>query len=335
MAHDLQHKRWTTSTLWGGTQAFLRRFFRFRVAGIATGLVALVILFSILSDAFLSVNNLLNITRQVSIMAILSVGMTITIISGGIDLSVGSIIAFVGVVVAGALTSWSLPIWLAILVGIAAGAAIGGVNGGLIAFAGVPPFIATLGTMTAFRGLTYVYTDGYPIYNLPRGFAWFGAGYIAGIPVPTILMFLIGAIIYIVLTKTPFGIHIYAIGENEVAARRSGVRVVRTKLFAYIASGVLAAISAIVLTARLKAGLPTSGFTYELTAIAAVILGGTSISGGEGSVIGTILGALLLGVLSNGLTLLNVEPYVLEVITGTVIVIAVLVDSLKNRQLAT
>jgi ribose transport system permease protein len=334
MAHGLSHVPGKTVALGAGSWSLLRRVFRFRLAGIATGLVALVVLFANLSEPFLSVTNLLNITRQVSILAILSVGMTIAIISGGIDLSVGSIIAFVGVVVAGALTNWALPVWLAIVVGLLVGALIGAVNGSLIAFAGVPPFIATLGTMTAFRGLTFMYTDGYPIYNLPRSFGWLGAGYVAGIPVPTILMVIAGAVAWVALAKTPFGVHIYAIGANETAARRVGVRVVRTKLLAYIATGVLAAVSAIVLTARLRAGLPTSGFTYELTAIAAVILGGTSISGGIGSVVGTILGALLLGVLSNGLTLLNVEPYVLEVITGAVIIVAVLLDSLKNKQVA-
>lgn len=333
MAHDNQKYR-RLSIPDEGFKGSFRRLLQARLVGIALGLLALIVLFSILSDSFLSVNNLLNITRQVSIMGILSVGMTVAIISGGIDLSVGSIIAFVGVVVAGLLVTFALPVWLAILLGLAVGGLIGGLNGSLIAFAGVPPFIATLGTMTALRGLAYVYTGGYPIYGLPSNFGWLGAGYVLGIPFPTILMFLVVAIAYVVLAKTPFGIHIYAIGENEVAARRVGVRVVRTKLFAYIVSGVLAAVSAIVLAARLKAGLPTSGFTYELTAIAAVILGGTSISGGGGSVIGTLLGVLLLGVLANGLTLLNVEPYVLEVITGAVIIVAVLVDSLRNKRLA-
>ncbi len=317
-----------------GLRSAFQYLFRARLVGILAGLLALIVLFSILSGSFLSVNNLLNITRQVSIMGILSVGMTVAIISGGIDLSVGSTIAVVGVVVAGLLVNFALPVWLVILLGLGVGCLIGAFNGSLIAFAGVPPFIATLGTMTALRGLAYVYTGGYPIYGLPANFGWLGAGYLAGVPFPTILMFVIGAVFYIVLTKTPFGIHVYAIGENEVAARRVGVRVIRTKLFAYVISGALAAVSAIALAARLKAGLPTSGFTYELTAIAAVILGGTSISGGGGSVIGTLLGALLLGVLANGLTLLNVEPYVLEVITGAVIIVAVLVDSLRNRRLA-
>ncbi len=333
MASDLQHKP-QLAALWARPETLLARLFDHRIAGIATALLALMVFFSFASDAFLSVNNLLNVTRQVSIMAILSVGMTIAIISGGIDLSVGSIIAFVGVIVASAMTDLSLPIWVAVLFGLATGAAIGFGNGALVALAGVPAFIATLGTMTALRGLTYLYTDGYPIYNLPTAFAWLGAGYVAGIPVPTILMLLVGAVAYVVLSRTPFGIHIYAVGENETAARRVGVRVARVKLLAYVACGILAAISAIVLAARLRAGLPTSGFTYELTAIAAVILGGTSISGGQGSVIGTILGALLLGVLANGLTLLNIEPYVLEVVTGGIIIVAVLMDSLKHRKRA-
>lgn len=304
----------------------------FRETGIGLALIGLVVLFSVLADSFFTVNNLLNITRQVSIMGILSVGMTIAILSGGIDLSVGSVVAFVGVVTASLIVSYSMPVWLAVVVGLALGALLGAINGALISIAGIPPFIATLGTMTAVRGLTYVYTGGYPVYGLPSEFAWLGAGYVAGIPVPTILMFIVAIAAYFLLTRTPFGRSVYAIGGNEEAARLSGIRVVRSKVLVYTVTGLLAAMSAIVLASRLRSGLPTAGNMYELNAIAAVILGGTSISGGQGGVLGTLFGALFMGVLSNGLNLLNVDPYILEVITGGVIVAAVLADSLKRKK---
>ena len=190
--------------------------------------------------------------------------MTIAIIGGGIDLSVGSIVAFVSVIVASALVNWQLNMWLAILLGIALGVLIGAINGVLISVFGIPPFIATLGTMTAFRGLTYLYTGGYPIYGLPTQFAWFGAGYVAGIPVPSILMFLIAVVVHFILNRTTFGRAVYAIGGNPEAARLSGIRVTRNKLYIYVASGALAAVSAIVLTSRLCSGLPTAGVGYEL-----------------------------------------------------------------------
>jgi|LFRM01.1.fsa_nt_gb ribose transport system permease protein len=310
----------------------LQSSFLGRSTGIFIGLVCLMVVFSIMSSSFFTLNNIMNLTRQVSISAILAVGMTIAIIGGGIDLSVGSIVAFVSVIVASALVNWQLNMWLAILLGIALGALIGAINGVLISVFGIPPFIATLGTMTAFRGLTYLYTGGYPIYGLPTQFAWFRAGYVAGIPVPSILMFLIAVVVHFILNRTTFGRAVYAIGGNEEAARLSGIRVTRNKLYVYVASGALAAVSAIVLTSRLRSGLPTAGVGYELNAIAAVVLGGTSMSGGEGGVVGTLFGALLMGVLSNGLNLMNVDPYVLEVITGTIIVIAVLSDSLKKKK---
>lgn len=302
-----------------------------RSTGIVIGLVVLMVFFSVVSSSFLTVTNMMNLTRQVSINAIIAVGMTIAIISGGIDLSVGSIVAFVSVIVASALVNWSLPIWLAILVGIGLGALIGGINGALISVAGVPPFIATLGTMTAFRGITYLYSGGYPIYGLPTKFSWFGAGYVAGIPVPSILMFFAAIVMHFLLTRTPFGRSVYAIGGNEEAAHLSGIRVTRNKLFVYVVSGALAAVGGIVLTSRLRSGLPTAGVGYELNAIAAVVLGGTSMNGGEGGVVGTLFGALLMGILSNGLNLMNVDPYVLEVITGAIIVLAVLSDSWKKK----
>ena len=304
-----------------------------REAGIFIGLAGLTILFSIIIPSFLSVKNILNITRQVSIIAILSTGMSLAIISGGIDLSVGSVVAFVGVIVADLMVTYSLPVYIAILVGLLIGAILGAVNGFFIAYIKIPPFIATLGTMTAVRGLTYVYTQGYPIYGLPHAFGNLGAGYILGIPVPTIIMFLIVIITYLLLRKLTLGRSIYAMGGNELAAKLSGIPVDKRKLIVYTIVGGITALSGIILAARLRAGLPTAGQGYELTAIAAVILGGASINGGEGSVLGAIMGALLLGILENGLNLLNINSYILQVITGAVIIFAVFIDRINNKEI--
>jgi ribose transport system permease protein len=297
----------------------LRRF------GIFVAFLLLVVVLSFLSDSFLTVSNLLNIARQVSINAIIAAGMTFVILTAGIDLSVGSVLAFSGAIIAG-LLSTGQPLLIGIAAGLLLGAALGLVNGLVVTRGGVQPFIATLAMLTIARGATLVYTDGRPITGLPDAFVWLGAGDVGRIPVPVIIMAVVFLAAYVVLTQTVLGRYIYAIGGNEEAARLSGVNVTLYKTLAYALSGVLSAVSAIILTARLNSAQPTAGVGYELDAIAAVVLGGTTLAGGEGSISGTLLGAFIIGVLNNGLNLLNVSSFYQQVVKGVVILLAVLLD---------
>ena len=274
-------------------------------------------------------DNLLNVTRQVSINAVISVGMTLVILTGGIDLSVGSILAFAGSITAG-LLSGGQSLIPAIIVGVVAGAFIGMINGALITRAGIPPFIATLGTMTAARGFTLVYTDGRPITGMEEAFRFLGGGYIAGIPVPVIIMAVIFLLAHIMLTRTKFGRYVYAIGGNEEAARLSGIGTKKILLSVYTLAGLLAGFSGVIMASRLNSAQPTAGAGFELDAIAAVVLGGTSLSGGVGTVGGTLIGAMIIGVLDNGLNLLNVSSFYQQVAKGVVILLAVYVD--KKRK---
>ncbi|MFN2340503.1 MAG: ABC transporter permease [Halanaerobium sp.] len=295
------------------------------------GLLGLVIILSFLSPYFLTVPNLLNIVRQVSIIAIVSFGMTMVILTGGIDLSVGSMLAFAGAISAGMIVNTGLNVYLAILIGLAAGTALGLFNGIAVAKAKLPAFIVTLAMMTVARGFTLIYTNGRPISGFNEGFRFFGAGYVGIIPVPVIIMFLFLIVIYILLKKTPLGRYIYAIGGNEKATKLSGINTDKIKIAVYGLNGFLAAVSGIILTSRLNSAQPMAGEGYELDAIAAVVLGGTSLSGGKGTVIGTIVGALIIAVLNNGLNLLNVSSFYQLVAKGAVILLAVFLDR-KNQQ---
>jgi len=297
----------------------LRRF------GILFAFILLMVVLAFLSDSFLTVNNLLNIARQVSINAIIAAGMTFVILTFGIDLSVGSVLAFSGAIIAG-LLSRGHPLVVGIGAGLLVGGLIGLLNGLIITKGGVQPFIATLGMLTIARGATLVYTDGRPITGLPDAFVWLGAGEIARIPVPVVIMAFVFAASYVVLTQTVLGRYIYAIGGNEEATRLSGVNVAFYKTLAYVISGALSALSAVILTARLNSAQPTAGMGYELDAIAAVVLGGTTLAGGEGGIAGTLLGAFIIGVLNNGLNLLNVSSFYQQVVKGVVILLAVLLD---------
>ena len=297
----------------------LRRF------GIVIAFALLVVILSLLSGSFLTVSNLLNIARQVSINAVIAAGMTFVILTGGIDLSVGSVLAVSGAVIAGLLSA-GRPLLVGIGAGLAVGAALGLLDGLVITRGKVQPFIATLGMLTIGRGLTLVYTDGRPITGLPDAFVWLGAGEVSRIPVPVVIMILVSLISYGILTQTVFGRYVYAIGGNEEAARLSGVDVATHKTLVYVISGVLSAVSAVILTARLNSAQPTAGVGFELDAIAAVVLGGTTLAGGEGSVSGTLLGAFIIGVINNGLNLLNVNPFYQQVVKGAVILLAVLLD---------
>ncbi|QQZ11323.1 ABC transporter permease [Heyndrickxia vini] len=295
------------------------------------GFIILVIIVSILNPSFLQPLNILNLLRQVAINALIAYGMTFVILTGGIDLSVGSILALSSALMAGMMVSGLDPI-LAIIIGCLLGGVMGMVNGLLITKGKMAPFIATLATMTVFRGLTLVYTDGNPITGLSDSllFQLFGRGYFLGIPVPAITMIITFVILYVILHKTPFGRKTYAIGGNEKAALISGIKVPRVKIMIYSLAGLLSALAGAILISRLDSAQPTAGTSYELDAIAAVVLGGTSLSGGRGKIFGTLIGALIIGTLNNGLNLLGVSSFYQMVVKGIVILIAVLLDRKKS-----
>ncbi|HDX9612603.1 ribose ABC transporter permease [Bacillus cereus] len=299
--------------------------------GSLIGLVLIIVVITALNPAFIEIPNLFNILRQVSINALIAFGMTFVILTGGIDLSVGSILALSSALVAGMMASGMDP-FLAMAVGLLAGLVMGIVNGIIITKGKVAPFIATLATMTIFRGLTLVYMDGRPITGLGDHlmFQMFGRGYFLGIPVPAVTMMIAFAVLYFILKKTTFGRRTFAIGGNEEAAALSGINVTRIKVMIYGLSGILAALAGIVLTSRLDSAQPTAGTSYELDAIAAVVLGGTSLSGGRGWIVGTFIGVLIIGVLNNGLNLLGVSSFFQQVVKGLVILLAVLIDRRKE-----
>lgn len=294
------------------------------------GLILLVVVLSIISSNFLSISNIFNVLRQVSINALIAFGMTFVILTGGIDLSVGSIVALSSALAAGMMAAGSNS-EIAILVGLISGAAMGTVNGVIISRGKVAPFIATLATMTIFRGLTLVFTQGIPITGLPESFGLIGRGYLFEIPMPVIWMIVAFAVLYIILKYTTFGRHVFALGGNEEASRLSGINTPRVKTLVYAISGLLAAFSGIILTSRLNSAQPTAGTSYELDAIAAVVIGGTSLSGGKGWIVGTLMGALIIGILDNGLNLMNVSSFYQQVVKGAVILLAVLLDRSKNK----
>jgi ribose transport system permease protein len=295
--------------------------------GIALALLALVAALSLLSETFLAPANLLNVLRQISVNAVLAFGMTTVILTGGIDLSVGSVLAFSGALAAGlSVSGWSPA--LAMPVALAVGALLGLFNGALVAWARIAPFIVTLAGLTIFRGATLVYTDGRPITGLPPAFDAVGNGSALGIPVPIWVMLAFLALTHVVLRFTALGRAIYAVGGNEEAARLSGIPVPRVKLFTYGYAGLASALGALVLTGRLDSAQPTAGSGFELDAIAAVVVGGTSLSGGRGGVVGSFLGAAIIGVLNNGMNLLDVSAFYQQIVKGAVILAALLVDRL-------
>lgn len=294
------------------------------------GLVLVCLVVTATTDDFLSTANLVNIARQVSINAIIAVGMTCVILSGGIDLSVGAVMALTGTITAGLMVA-GIPSECAILIGLVAGILFGMANGFFVAYAKMPPIIVTLATMGIARGLALIYTGGYPISGLPDWFEFFGRGSVAGIETPILIMLMVFVIAYIVLDHTPIGRYIYAIGGNEEATRLSGVRVPRYKLMVYAISGFAAAIAGLVLTSRLMSGQPNAGVSFELDAIAAVVMGGTAITGGRGSIIGTLVGALMLGVLNNGLNMMGVSPYLQNIIKGVIILLAIYISRSASK----
>lgn len=298
--------------------------------GILVVLVVLVVLMALFAPNFNRVDNLLNIARAISINAILAAGLTFVILTGGIDLSVGSTVAVSGVV-AVLLAMAGVPAPLAILAGVAVGAACGFVNGALTAYLALAPFIVTLGTMTFLRGLAYTMTEGQPIVSSDLSFRVIGSGYLWGIPVPVYFMAAVYLVGWFLLERTTYGRHVYAVGGNPQAARLAGVKVSRIMTSVYVIAGACAGLAGVIFAARVISAQPTAGTGYELDAIAAVVLGGTALAGGRGRLIGTLIGSVILGVLSTGLILLNVPFFTQLLIKGAVIIFAVAIDSLKTR----
>lgn len=306
---------------------------------VALGIMVAALAF--LSDKFFTPDNGWNILRQISVNICLSIGMTLVILSGGIDLSVGAILGLAGAVAAGLLKNGlslggmdarlEFTVTGAIVAGVAVGGAAGWFNGFAITRFRLPPFVATLGMLSIARGLTMLWTGGFPVTSLGSTFGFIGTGVILGMPMPVWIMFALVAAFVVVTRRTRFGRHIYAVGGNERAARLTGLNVPGIKLAVYTLAGALAGVAGLIVTARLDSAQPNAGLGYELDSIAAVVIGGTSLSGGRGSVMGTVLGCLIIGVLNNGLFLLNVSPFWQQVIKGGVILLAVAIDKMNAR----
>lgn len=305
-------------------------------------LLLLCIVLSILTDKFFTVENGLNVLRQVAVNTCIATGMTLIVLTAGIDLSVGSVLALCGALTAGlfknGLEFASADLYVgftvlgAILGGLLLGALLGWFNGFTVTKFNVPPFVATLAMLTIARGFTMLYTKGHPISNLGKDFAFIGAGSFIGIPVPVWIALVVVLTAVFITQKTKLGRYIYAIGGNEQAAKLSGINIKKVKMNVYAMAGALAALGGIIVTARLDSAQPNAGVSYELDAIAAVVIGGTSLSGGKGSVWGTVMGAIIIGVLNNGLVLLNVSPFWQQVVKGGVILLAVIIDKIGEKK---
>ncbi|AST78010.1 TPA: ABC transporter permease [Citrobacter farmeri] len=308
----------------------VRQLFK-QYGGILSGMLVLIILFSFMNDSFFTTNNIINITLQVSIIAITAYGMTYVLLLGDIDLSVGSTIALIGTFAAlGA--SWGIPFILLVPLSIVAALVLGLINGGLTALAGIPSFIVTVATMGIFRGIAYIVTDGTPVMIKNDAFLALGNGEFLSVPIPIWILLVLLLVNHFILTKTAFGRKIYITGGNKEAAVYSGINVVSLKIKVFMITAVLAGISGMILASRLYSGQPNSAISYELDAIAAAVLGGTSLNGGYGTVIGTMIGALTIGVINNGMNLMNVPYFYQMVVKGLVILVAVYVDVRNKRK---
>jgi len=295
--------------------------------GIIIAFLLLCVALTFLNKYFLTPENISNILLQTSINGILAMGMTLVILTGGIDLSVGSVLAFSSIVAATFVTGDNAhsPL-VALIVGVATGAVLGLINGCIIAYLKIPPFVATLGMLSVARGLTYAYTGGMPVPNLSESFLNLGEGSLLGVPVPVPIFLLIFAILWVVLNHTTYGRSVYAVGGNVKSARTAGIATNPVTASVYVIAGLLAGLGGLILTARTSSALPQAGVSYELDAIAAVVIGGTSLSGGVGSIAGTLLGALIIGTINNGLDLLGVSSAYQQIVKGCIIVVAVLLD---------
>ncbi|TWT35250.1 Ribose transport system permease protein RbsC [Posidoniimonas corsicana] len=303
-------------------------------------LVLMIVAMSLLSDRFLTAANGWNIMRQISVNVCLSIGMTLVILSGGIDLSVGSILGLSGAITAG-LIKYPVPFQAlgvelqfttfgAVVAGMVVGLALGCFNGQMITRLKIPPFVATLGMLSIARGLTMLWTKGFPITSLGNGLSRIGTGYVMGVPTPVWIVGILVAAFAIITKKTRLGRYIYAVGGNEKTAQLSGLNVNRIKVIVYTLAGILSAIAGLIVTSRLDSAQPKAGEGYELDSIAAVVIGGTSLSGGRGTIIGTVIGCLIIGVLNSGLVLLGVSPFWQQVVKGGVILLAVAIDRLRD-----
>jgi len=297
------------------------------------------VILAIANPYFLKTKNLINVLRQVSINGLLSIGMTFVVLTGGIDLSVGSVLAFSGVVGASFVSTTfggrteAAPVWVAVAAGIGVCVVLGSVTGFFVAKLKVPAFVATLGMLSMARGFTFIFTDGMPIPNISEKFLVIGQGVLfGGVPFPVIIFGGVFILAWITLYKTRFGRYVYAVGGNEKSAKVSGVNTRLVIFSVYVISAVLSALGGLILTARTTAGLPQAGTSYELDAMAAVVIGGTSLSGGQGDLVGTLFGALIIGVMNNGLDLLGVSSYYQQVIKGAIIIGAVLLDSIRKKR---
>ncbi len=299
--------------------------------GILIGLAALMAIVSLFSESFFTASNMWNILRQISTNALLAFGMTFVILIGGIDLSVGPLLAFSGVFAAYVMGNLGWPIWAAIAGSIILCSMVGMLNGVIVTKTGIAPFVVTLSVQQIFRGFAMLLANGAPIRIRDQGFINIGTTYIGPVAFPVIYMIIIMALCYVVLNKTQFGRHIYALGGNKTAARFAGIRTQRIEVMVYALSGFLAGIAGIVLAARMTAGVPATGDGYECDAIAAVVLGGASFTGGIGTIGGTLIGAIIIGVLNNGLNMLNVASFWQYVAKGVVILLAVMVDVLRKQ----
>jgi ribose/xylose/arabinose/galactoside ABC-type transport system permease subunit len=311
---------------------FTTGFRRFSQYGIFLAFILLYLVLALSTPKFFTLSNLMNIGTQVSINALLAFGVTFVIITGGIDLSLGSMLAVAGVLAATFARADAYPVIVPVIAGLAAGLLLGAFNGFVITKSKVPPFIVTLGTMTIGRGLALILSKGRPISNLSDSFNFIGGGNLWGIPFPIIMLVVAFGVCSAILNKTVLGRYMYAIGGNEPAARASGIRVNQVKMWVYTICGLLSAIGGILLTSRITTGQPNAGGGFELDAIAAAIIGGTSTSGGTGTMTGTLIGALLIGVISNSLDLLNVTSYYQQVVMGAIIIGAVVLDSLGKER---
>jgi ribose transport system permease protein len=304
-------------------------------------LVLMIVALALMTDKFMTVDNSLNVLRQICVNLCLSIGMTIIILSAGIDLSVGSMLALSGAVAAGLLKNGivipgtdvliEVTVSGAILAGVLVGTVLGWFNGYAITRFKLPPFVATLAMLSIARGLTMLWTGGFPITRLGDSFGFIGSGHWLGLPMPVWISGALVAVFVLVMNRTRFGRHVYAVGGNEKAAILSGLNVRRIKLLVYTLGGALAGVAGLLVTARLDSATPNAGISYELDSIAAVVIGGTSLNGGRGSIMGTVLGCLIIGVLNNGLVLLEVSPFWQQVIKGLVILVAVAVDKMGEK----
>ncbi|MET3932178.1 ABC transporter permease [Arthrobacter sp. OAP107] len=307
-----------------------RRPLNLQALGIVAAAVVIFIGFGILNPNFLTINNLRDVAVSACVNALIGIGLTFVIVTGGIDLSVGSIASFVGIVSANLMVNAGVAPVPGLLAGLVLGFAAGALNGVLITLLKLPPFIATLGTMSVYQGLAYVTTNGTPVYNVPSSFVFLLNSYIGGVPIIVVIVIVVAILAWLLLRRTVFGQNVIATGGSEETAWLSGIRVNRVKLLVYGISGLLAALAGMVVVARISAAQSEAGSPYLLTAIAAAVIGGANLMGGEGRIGGTLVGALILGALTNGLVLLNVPSFYEQIVTGVVVVVAVSVDQISK-----